>query len=74
MTILTALLAIIGALALVYIGSRLLPMKVKIMTFIYCFFVAVYAILLTIGNPIPILIFIGGEAVVIRVIVIFMGF
>lgn len=74
MTVLTTLLAIIGALALVYIGSRLLPMKVKIMTLVYCFFAAVYAVLLTIGNPIPILIFIGGEAIVIWVIVIFMGF
>ncbi|MEJ5230063.1 MAG: hypothetical protein WHT65_08685 [Pseudothermotoga sp.] len=65
---------VIGALLLVYIGSKLLQMKVKSVTLVYSFFVGLYALLLIIGNIVPIIIYLAGELVVIWVIVIFMGF
>lgn len=69
-----AITGIIGAFLLVYIGSKLLQMRVKSVTLVYSFFVGLYALFLVIGNIIPIIVYIVGELVVIWVIVIFMGF
>ncbi|MGJ8454554.1 hypothetical protein ACSFC1_04540 [Pseudothermotoga sp. U03pept] len=65
---------VIGALLLIYIGSKLLQMKVKSVTLVYSFFVGLYALLLIVGNIVPIIVYLAGELVVIWVIVIFMGF
>ncbi len=65
---------IIGAFLLLYIGSKLLQMRVKSVTLVYSFFVGLYALFLVIGNIVPIIVYIIGELVVIWVIVIFMGF
>ncbi|ABV33380.1 MULTISPECIES: hypothetical protein [Pseudothermotoga] len=67
------ILAIIGALMLIYIGSKLLQMRVKSIAIVYSFFVGLYALFLVVGNIVPIIIYLIGEAVVIWVIVIFMG-
>ncbi|MFN3282732.1 MAG: hypothetical protein ACK40Q_00670 [Pseudothermotoga sp.] len=69
-----AITGIIGAFLLVYIGSKLLQMRVKSVTLVYSFFVGLYALFLVIGNIVPIILYIIGELVVIWVIVIFMGF
>ncbi|MFN4190046.1 MAG: hypothetical protein ACK4E2_03505 [Pseudothermotoga sp.] len=69
-----AITGIIGAFLLVYIGSKLLQMRVKSVTLVYSFFVGLYALFLVIGNIVPIIVYIIGELVVIWVIVIFMGF
>lgn len=69
-----AITGIIGAFLLMYIGSKLLQMRVKSVTLVYSFFVGLYALFLIIGNIVPIIVYIIGELVVIWVIVIFMGF
>ncbi|WP_041083184.1 hypothetical protein [Thermotoga profunda] len=74
MKIALGITGVIGALLLIYIGSKLLQMKVKSVTLVYSFFVGLYALFLIIGNIIPIIVYLVGEAVVIWVIVIFMGF
>ncbi len=70
----TAILGIIGALLLVYIGTKLLQLKVRSVTLVYCFFVGLYAVLLAAGNWIPVAVYIAGELFVISIIVRFMGF
>ncbi|HEY8541254.1 MAG TPA: hypothetical protein VIL29_02650 [Pseudothermotoga sp.] len=74
MKIALGITGVIGALLLIYIGSKLLQMKVKSVTLVYSFFVGLYALFLIIGNIVPIIVYLVGEAVVIWVIVIFMGF
>ncbi|AEH50741.1 hypothetical protein [Pseudothermotoga thermarum] len=67
-------LGIIGVLLLVYIGSKLLQLKVKSLAFVYSIFVCLYAVLLIIGNWIPVAVYIAGEIFVIWIIIRFMGF
>ena len=65
------IIALIEALLMLYIGIKIIPMKIKVLNFIYAISLGVFTFLIVLGKLLPLLFFTIGSAVIAFIILFF---
>jgi len=65
------IIALIEALLMLYIGIKIIPMKIKVLNFIYAISLGVFTFLIVLGKSLPLLFFTIGSAVIAFIILFF---
>lgn len=67
----TWVIALIEALLMLYIGVKIIPMRVKVLNFIYAISLGVFTFLVVLGKFFPLLFFTVGSAIIAFIILFF---
>lgn len=65
------IIVLIEALLMLYIGIKIIPMKIKVLNFIYAVSLGVFTFLIVLGKSLPLLFFTIGSAVIAFIILFF---
>ena len=67
----TWVLALVEALLMLYIGIKIVPMRIKVLNFIYAISLGVFTFLVVLGKFLPLLFFSIGSAIIAFIILFF---
>ena len=65
------IIALIEALLMLYIGIKIIPMKIKVLNFIYAVSLGVFTFLIVLGKSLPLIFFTIGSAIIAFIILFF---
>lgn len=65
------IIVLIEAFLMLYIGIKIIPMKIKVLNFIYAVSLGVFTFLIVLGKSLPLLFFTIGSAVIAFIILFF---
>lgn len=65
------ILALVEALLMLYIGIKIVPMRIKVLNFIYAISLGVFTFLVVLGKFLPLLFFSIGSAIIAFIILFF---